>query len=418
MHEAGELVTAHRRVLELFRETRPTNAAGVLLWDHVDRENPMTAYVIDHAAHHARQSHVGDETSSEKLLLKWLTEDAPQDALSESISSVLGMEKLTTVAEAAEGAGRWWDAACWWAAAAALREHIYDMSHFLRAGQALSKAKNPSGVSGAAFDLAFDHLELVVINNLIMFDLPHLLDHMARMERLLQTAPGKARPDQCINYYIICVVFARWVTAATQDVKREVAMRYLDFVVNISLSHPDLAMRDFFAQLISWASFWIPECLVEPGFDWKIYGDNGQHCLAAIKSYNYSKHHMKIRAINMDSGSLMMSSVPLGVHWGNLDAIDDAFAIMGEAVSRALLEPDQAHELWGYLAMSTQHWPYTFGKSQEFGALIQTAMGKSWAAIEAHCDFEGVRMWFSPRGEPVEVSASASSLFHVAQIRQ
>eukprot|EP01048_Picozoa_sp_COSAG05_P005355 COSAG05_NODE_315_length_11604_cov_8.336375_5_plen_189_part_00 len=174
-------------------------------------------------------------------------------------------------------------------------------------------------------------------------------------------------------------------------------MRFLDYVINTGCAAPDLAMREYFGQLIPWVDFWMPEILLEPSFDWKVYGKDGQHCLDGIRTRNYSKHHAKLVEINMDYSGLIMCSQVLGLHYGNFEAINASFAHVIETATRSLKEPQQGPEFFGRLAMSTQYWPYVFGKGEAFGLLLKQSMGENWAAIEVSCDNDAARMWFSPR---------------------
>ena len=117
MYSEAELARAHRQVIESLRKNRPTNAAGVSIWDAVFCDDAVTAYVMDNSLHHVRESHQG-ATDSNDLLMSWLV-DQPQDLLSDAVAAVLGEEQLTASAEAAEVSNDMWMASCLWAAAAA-----------------------------------------------------------------------------------------------------------------------------------------------------------------------------------------------------------------------------------------------------------------------------------------------------------
>eukprot|EP01048_Picozoa_sp_COSAG05_P005356 COSAG05_NODE_315_length_11604_cov_8.336375_6_plen_1129_part_00 len=214
-HSAEELLEKHRSVIEAFRKARPSNAAGVSMYDYVNNDDPMTAYVISNAAHHAKGSHRANNASSEKLLLSWL-HDQPKDLLCNAISAVLGEDKLQYAADSAEASGEMWPSACWWAAAATVQGsrpglNSNFITYYLRAGQALSKARlQGTDYSALAFSASqIDHLELIVTNQLVMYDLAHLSEYMKAMERLLETEVGKARPDLYLNYYVSAIALLR-----------------------------------------------------------------------------------------------------------------------------------------------------------------------------------------------------------------
>ena len=206
-HSADELREKHQCVVEAFRAARPSNAAGVTMYDYVNDGDSVTAYVINNAAHHAKGSHQTNNGSSEKVLLSWL-HDQPKDLLCNAISAVLGEDTLQHAAEEAEAAGEMLPSACWWAAAATVQGSRPGLNsnliaYYLRAWQALSKARLGGSDSALACSASqLDHLELIVTSTLLLYDFANLPEYMIVMERLLETVAGKARPDLYLNYYV------------------------------------------------------------------------------------------------------------------------------------------------------------------------------------------------------------------------
>ena len=84
-------------MVEAFRVNRPSNAAGISEWDSGNRDDAVTAYVLDEGLHHVRSSRDESDAGSDEVLLGWLV-DQPQDALVFHVADVLGEATLTTAA--------------------------------------------------------------------------------------------------------------------------------------------------------------------------------------------------------------------------------------------------------------------------------------------------------------------------------
>ena len=205
MHSKAELTGAHRRVVEAFRVNRPTNAAGIAQWDAANRDDAVTAYVLDEGASHVQNSRDPSESGSDEILLSWLA-DQPQDALVSHVGSALGEDALVSAAEAAESAGEMWLASCRWAAAARFvlysRGMVAVVVPLHRAADALSRVKLTATASRLSV-WQKDQLELTVVSDLAVYDLSTADALVPRMERLLTTDAAKAQPHQSYSLYVM-----------------------------------------------------------------------------------------------------------------------------------------------------------------------------------------------------------------------
>ena len=111
-----------------------------------------------------------------------------------------------------------------------------------------------------------------------------------------------------------------------------------------------------------------------------------------------------IEAANFDPMLIMgASTLVLGCHYGDLEAIAAAFDRMVETATRAQLDPERdTGAAFGTCNLMSRQWPYIFGKGSEFGVVLSDFVGRTWTAIDAWCDEASDELvWFPPRGEPL-----------------
>eukprot|EP01045_Picozoa_sp_COSAG04_P044364 COSAG04_NODE_15014_length_546_cov_5.774049_1_plen_181_part_11 len=172
MHSKAELVGAHRRVVESFRANRPANASGTKQWDSANRDDAVTAYVLDEGAHHVSNSRDASDAGSDDILLGWLV-DQPQDELVLHVGAALGEDALVSAAEAAERDGEMWLASCRWGVASRVVYYSRGMQACTvalhRAADALSRVELGARVSRLSV-MQKDRLEMQVLSNLAAYD--------------------------------------------------------------------------------------------------------------------------------------------------------------------------------------------------------------------------------------------------------
>ena len=204
MHSKAELIAAHRCVVEMFRIKRPVSVAGISEWAPINRDDPVTAYVLDESAHHVRSSRDASDASSDEVLLSWLT-DQPMDVLHRSLSFELGEAALVHAAKLSEGEGDMWSASCRWACAAMVADQLQGRVAYVpllhSATGALAQARQKPGAS--QLSLQMDRLEMTVLPDLCVADFGAIAENQPRIRYLLTCAAGKARPDRCMYLHAI-----------------------------------------------------------------------------------------------------------------------------------------------------------------------------------------------------------------------
>jgi hypothetical protein len=408
-HSKAELIGAHRRVVEMFRAKRFVNGAGIKSWDNINRDDAVTAYVLDECTHHIKGAHEDGDPPSEDVLLSWLA-DQPQDALCQAVSGVLGEDVLVRAAESCEAAGDMWSAAFRWAAAGDVAFHTRGMvpcgEMLTHAFEAVRQVRQSTKGSYRCSVDDVDQLEVEVVRPLMMYA-PHLLSEIQpRIDPLLQTKAGKARPDLALGL----MLFADWAPAwFAGDVPklRAADTKMLEHMVREGCegASSDQSMREFCCIALGFFGFW-SGALIGPDFRWEIFGEDGQHCLTAISSYDYDKHHLRLtEALNADYHGCTMGCIPdvLGLHYGDLESVATSFETMVDTLARAELEPNQTAEAMGLRIVSQkQVWPYIFGYGEAFGTVIRTSSGATWEAIDSRLDefaTSPMNGWWAPRDE-------------------
>ena len=392
LHSKAELIAAHRRVVEMFRSKRPS-VSRIAEWNAANRDEAVTAYVLDEAAHHVKQSRDNDNHT----LLGWVL-DQPLDALVSHVGVVLGEEALASAAEDAESAREMWIAACRWAVAANVAVYFRGTKAatepFLRAADCLGKVEI-GACAPRLLTKQKDQLELMVLSNLIRYDLTNLGMFKPRIDRLMSTEAAKTKPDFCYYIQFLTGMIPAWVTGtlesfASSPATLEVAsIDMLSILVRSGIeSAPDPAMREFCKVLLCHCNcFSFDMLLLLPDFDWSIYGDSGQWCREGLEAYDYDKHHYKMYdTINGDYMTMHMGvDLPLALHFGDIGAVDAAFDKLQDSTARMLTEPNQGPEITNRINMMFFcFWPTLLGKGTQMASTMGKTIGTSFNAIGKH----------------------------------
>jgi hypothetical protein len=267
---------------------------GIAAWDSIDRDDPVTAYVLDDGVHHMRESRdAAAEASSNQVLLGWLV-DQPQDALVHHVGKALGEETLVSAAEAAEAAGEMWQASCRWAVAAKVVKYSKGIPAAVeilkRAADTLLKVD-----LGARASRHKDKLELAVVNDLIMYDMLSITALIPRAQALRATDCGKAHPAESFAMMWMSETIAPFCTgdfAAMSQTLNDC----VSFLVRAGCEgSPDPATQDLCCVLLMLPAGFVPDImLLSPSFSWDVFGEGEQHCLRCLEAYEYTKHHFKL----------------------------------------------------------------------------------------------------------------------------
>ena len=410
MHSKAELVAAHQSVIEMLRKKRPMIATGKPMWAPENRDDPVTAYVLDECAHHTHKSHDGTH-KSRALLLSW-TQDIPQDVLVHQTARVLGEDALQAAAEAAEATGEYWAAACHWSAAGHValltRGMQASVKGCTRAADALDYVR-PSSVP----TISKDTLEIDVLIKMISRDGERLLDESLnpRIERLMGSAAGKTDPGS-IYPFVYNNLMRAWLPATMAKDPRmmaDSAVAVFRSVTRTIAETSDLLQRQFCAILFCGdLGFWIELALLSPDFQFSIFGTDGQYVREGISAYSYQHHHHKI--IEIRNGDTFLNGapyIPLVLRYGDLDVLDSFLEEVSTSVVRAKAEPNQAAEaLYRFNRTSECVWVWLLGRTQLFAAYMAVIYnGATWDSIDAVCDAfaadTAVNSFFRPRGQTV-----------------
>lgn len=407
LYDDGELVSAHRRVVEMFRSSRPLLLEAVYAWDSVNREHAVTSYVIDEGGHHVKCARGDADTDGDSLLLSWVSDY--HDELISHVGNTLGDALLSAAAETAAAAGDMWAAACrYYAAARVLFCSVGGCSAAVRLQKsgldALAQARSASSTTVSPRKM--DQLQLMILHFLAVFDVSNMRDYLPLYEPLLASEAAKAQPDFTLNYWIISCSTTMY--AGDMSAIRKINGEFYAFLLRLCEDSPNLIMREFMSMCMGWlcAGWAFTESVIVPGFDWGMFGEGGCHCLIGIERYVYEKHHFRLLdAVNFNPAlSLGTSAYVLGLHYGDLDAVSMAFDNQIETATRILREPErQSNEAFGLLSMALNPWPYFLGHGKELGSLLREMEGNTWAEADVWCDEMGKQIpWFAPRGGKLE----------------
>ena len=229
-----------------------------------------------------------------------------------------------------------------------------------------------------------DQLELAVVNDWALYDMTAVEHLVPRIEGLLQTDAAKARPDVCFALMLQSRQLPTWFAGDLTSMAPVVVDMALS-LCSACETAPDFGMREFCAALLSFTSLVLDIGLLAPTFDWKIFGEDGQHCRV---TYDYDKHHHKFFDVgNADYLLCMMGiSLPLALHWGDLAAVAADFERAADAVPRMVAEPNQTPETITRFWLNGGIWPYLLGKGKQMAAIIGDCVGTTWAEIDQWCD--------------------------------
>jgi lambda repressor-like predicted transcriptional regulator len=302
MYSKSELAAAHRRVVEMFRENRVKSPAGLSEWVLLNRDDPVTAYVLDESAHHIRNARDASDPSSDEVLLSWLN-DQPIDALHHGVALELGETALVQAAKSSKATGDMWSAACRWACAAyvayRLTGQLASIPLLHSAIDAVAEARTTAGSMRMAMQM--DLLELDVLPLVLQNDIGYNLSDkpIPRIRYLATTAAGKARPDRMWYLQFFAEAMPCFFAGDLERMCSASATSML-YLVHEAAEAQDPQMREWCSILLAIMMGPVYENL--PGnFDWAIVGQHGELLRQGLYAYSYSKHHQKLNTdLNQD----------------------------------------------------------------------------------------------------------------------
>jgi hypothetical protein len=115
-HSAEELCEKHCAVVEAFREARPADYYGRRYFDSTRSDSALDVYVSNEVGCHVSKCWEGSQRQSGTGPRSWLG-DTPHDEIVAATGRVMGLEKLSSLAQNASDEGDWWLAARYWTVA-------------------------------------------------------------------------------------------------------------------------------------------------------------------------------------------------------------------------------------------------------------------------------------------------------------
>ena len=405
MHSKAELIGAHRRVMDAFRTKRPTNAAGISEWDPINRDDPVTAYVLDESAHHVRSSRDMSDASSDEVLLSWLM-DQPQDVLHRSVSFELGEAALVDAAKSSEADGDMWSASCRWTCAAAvvgeLQGPVASVPLLHSAADALAQARRKPGAS--QLSLQMDQLELSFLPHLCVNDMGSIAKKQPRIRYLLSCEAGKARPDRACWLQFLGGVVPTLFSGDLEACK-EGNSQFFYFLARDGCERaPDPAMRELCSVVLSAFMATLAETIAED-FDWGVIGKDGELVRQGIYAYDYDKHHVKIYSnFNNDFFNITAGGhgAVLALRFGDMTTWHYAMDKFVSNMKRIVAEPNQVPEVLTQMFCGCSYYAYLFGRGHEMASMMSD-ISVDWFTVEgkgdALTDDVGRNAFFAPRGQ-------------------
>jgi tetratricopeptide (TPR) repeat protein len=407
-HGAAVLREAHRRVVEAFRAARPVDVHGRRMYENARIETPIAAYVCNEIQYHIAHGWEDDMEHDVIATQEWLT-DVPQDVVVVAAGCNLGVEKLSSLASAAELAQDWWLAARYF--------QLVRTVMFEQGGMSPAMS-DPLNSCLASFDRLRDSDSSPV--PLVLREQQELV-HFSAVVGITQLLNAEVMTARAAEFEQ-----ALQTTAATRDVAATVGVRWLNTCVVPNAEHwrkeylaIALMMRDaaeshadpHTRSMCAIARVNYPQnvnalCMCE-GWDWEIYlGKDGAAFREAMECYEFSVHHnYLIENFNGDWLHALLGVAPYTVHLGDFDTslqmVDKQLETMAKSIE--LAAQGEFQELLGLMIGSavwtSQCCTLEFPRGAEFAGLMD-AHGHDWQHTDAAVDRVAAAIpWMRDRGE-------------------
>lgn len=323
---------AHRRAISLIRERRPasTEYQDRFGWEASLSEDAVVNYIIRHCEWHVKET-LERDWAADQDLIAWLSDYAMmQDAVPLAIAAVLGIERVSELAQRAEQDGDWWTAALRWSALAiqvlASGNPSQAANFFRKCAACLEAVEQPAQPSQQR---ARDRLELSTVLSILMFwnpaDLPV---YTSRLVAACQTEVAKEDPESVARGIHISEYYTYFPRAHRGDGENLRLMCQGGIKHALSLIRPALALpRGSFRRTVllaegcafSTVNFFALFALYAD-MDWdELCGEHGSYIKELHAFYDFDMMHSRI--IEICSWDCVLSggmAYPLVVRYGDL----------------------------------------------------------------------------------------------------
>eukprot|EP01052_Picozoa_sp_SAG31_P018719 SAG31_NODE_1338_length_8731_cov_14.189643_1_plen_1748_part_10 len=356
---SSELRGKHRTVVNAFRAARPADARGRPMFTTALPEDPICLYVVSEVEHHLRN---GAPTGDDVALVwtEWLG-DMPQDEITIFAGKVLGMDRLTTMAQTAEGSSDFWLAGRYWSIASAVALKTGSSASMkapltksidciARHVQVLKTRHTGVGEADEVYDLYLDRLG--VFGTLL--DIPGMQARAVEIEGVLASPAATRNPLRASLLALISMCMPAMLAGDVRKMGKGFQQNQKLCQVAM-LSDPDPLMRYLCSQHAFGVQLMLDAVLLSAGpdkFDWdQLFGPHAEWLLASIQSYNFDRVHQELRDRVNHDGVMVVPTlfVPLSLHYGDMAAVNEYTDLSLEAMKQAMEQPNQHAEAFGIL---------------------------------------------------------------------
>jgi hypothetical protein len=375
-----ELRSAHRRLVNIFRERRPVGG-----WGTDGIEDRLSEYVCKHAEEHIRQAWMQDWAADDEAI-SWLDDyDTCQDVVPLAAAVVLGHDKCCQLAKRSEEAGNWWSAALCWSATAkdVTRREGKDTAKpaYIACANCLESMHAPSS---PAQRLERDRLDLSnTVAILTCWHPPDLPLFKPRLDRLLQTDAKRDSPEISSQGCLVAEIYPVWCgpqrDLASIRKLGHLTMKWAQCLLPAirGLDRGDPKRSLLVCVLIGFVAHHPHQLAAEcPGFSWEeLFGADGAYILEAVEFYNFGSMHDRLKVlVSFDSLSYGLVPLPLFWHWGNLRRANEVLDVMlaepHQQVCSDATETKTLGYFWGAMALPTTL--YLMGRSRDAVEAMRT----------------------------------------------
>jgi hypothetical protein len=382
-----QLQLRHRAIVQAFRASRPADAHGRRKFDRTQKQDLMANYVCNEVEYHVSLGWEEDATRDVLATREWLG-DVPQDAIVVAAARVLGADRVSTLAAAAEASKEWWTVARYWAAL-----QMSSKSHNFTGGleptiNALKAMDKMSKIALSQPDKEDFHLGLVAVLASTWDATGDLARRPGLVKHVLSTG---AAPRDPASIALIRLVSDIMPCVMGPNIKKakEIMLDLLEFLVRSADSDPDPLMRSK-CQAAMWNFAQLVSVMWDAEFSWDAaYGADGAICIAAMDAYDYDTIHPWLnRTLSGDWLTVFAGPcLPLVIHWGDMARVDEMLDRLFLSMQLMSQESDSETEKANLLCIapfwSVMIWSCRLSTARSDAvANFMRSNGLSWAEID------------------------------------
>jgi hypothetical protein len=393
-HKGDGLRDCHRKVINAFRASRPSDVYGRHGYDLARKDSALNTYVCNECRYHLSQGWQADMENDQLALHDWLG-DTKQDELCYAAGSVLGIERMTRLARAAESQGDLWLAARYWSIACVVTSRV-------KGSAATTETANKALDAAAGYlvkkagRMSTDELESVNVLELDIFARlactldPNYYSRSEAIDRVLQSAAADKEPVAVfLNHVYLSVPlpsqgrisdFGKGFSKATTTLVQAMGdcpdptLRLKGIMMAYTLIHGLDAML-----------------YGDESFDWElIYGSSGGTLIEAADAYDFDQmHYYLIEYLNLDAFQLCGgTTLPLLLHFGDIRKAQEHIELSITYLRRAWEEDIWGLEFgtWSFCTPSFSMLLYVTRQPAGAYAAVLAEYGFSWENVETKFD--------------------------------